>query len=264
MRITRLIQYVLSMTLIAVISACSTTSTKPMPAPSAPAAKVADATDQGQSSKTTPTSVPTVTANGPGVTDQVLSYPLSLVDNAGYYRASQGGPLKNGCEGWQVLLKTGEHVFVSRCDTQRLEELGLYADAAVGFNASEATSRRITDSGTYIMSDYEDEKSQALYGFTPNHSEAYLILNAKKEYIFYRAAGTRDQLKELGFLVDALLAANDSVDARFKIEISGDLLNAAEDKRDGTQLLVGKTSEGRTIGLVVDRNGIFIGTRTQP
>ena len=114
------------------------------------------------------------------------------------------------------------------------------------------------------MIDYEDEKSQSLYGVTSNNCDAYLILNAEKVYIFYRAVGTRDQLKELGFLVDALFAANDTVDTRFKIEISGDQLNVAEDKSNGAQLLVGKTSEGKTSAMVVDRNGTFIGIRRQP
>ena len=212
-----------------------------------------------------PTLVPSATATtGTLVTDQSLSNPLSLTYNANIYHSSQGGPLENGCEGWQTLLKTGEHIFASRCDPPRLERLGLYADAAIGFNANEMASRRITDSGTYIMIDYEDEKSQALYGVTSNNCDAYLILNAEKGYSFYRAAGTRDQLKELGFLVDALLAANDSVDTRFKIEISGDQLNVAEDKSNGAQLLVGKTAEGKTVALVIDRNGTFMGNRTQP
>jgi hypothetical protein len=108
--------------------------------------------------------------------------------------------------------------------------LDLYADAAIGFNANEVASRRITDSGTYIMIDYEDEKSQARYGVISNNSDAYLILNAKKEYIFCRAIGTRDRLKELGFFADALFAANDSVDTCFQIEITGNQLNVADDR----------------------------------
>jgi hypothetical protein len=201
---------------------------------------------------------------GKDVTDQPLTNPLSLTDNASYYQSSQGGELENGCEGWQTLMKTGESIFASRCDAKRLERLGLFADAANRFNANEVASRRIIDTGTYIMIDYEDEKTQALYGITSNNAEAYFILNTKKEYIFYRAVGTRDQLKQLGFFVDALLAANDSVDQSLKIVITSDQLNLAEDKSNGAQYLVGKTPEEKTVALVIDKNGIFIGRRTQP
>ena len=240
MKSTKFLLYVVSLTIIAIISACGVVPTATGLVPS--------------STNTT----------GKGVTDQGLSNPLSLTDNANYYHSSIGGSLKNGCEGWLSQLETGESIFASRCDPKRLKELSLYADAAIGFNVNEVASRRIIDSETYIMIDYEDEKTQALYGITSNNAEAYLILNAKKEYIFYRAVGTRDQLTQLGFLVDALLAANDSVDPSLKITISGDQLNLAEDKSNGAQYLVGKTSEDKTIALVVDRNGTFIGNRPQP
>lgn len=211
-----------------------------------------------------PTLVLSAAANRSLAADQSFSNPLSLTDDASYYRSSHGGPLKNGCEGWLSQLKTGEHIFASRCDQPRLEALGLYAGEAIGFNAKETASRRITNSETYIMMDYEDEKTQGLYGVTSNKSDAYLILNAKKEYIFYRAVGSRAALKDLGFLVNALLAANESAETRFQIVILDDQLNVAEDKSNHSQFLVGKTSDGKTIALVVDQNGTFIGKRTQP
>jgi hypothetical protein len=244
---------------------CSTPTATLIPPTAIPTPEPPTATSMPESPTAILTLVPiATTATTSLVTDQSLSNPLSLTYNANIYHSSPGGQLANGCKAWQTMLKTGENIFASKCDPSRLESLGLYAAEAIGLNSQEVASRRITDSGTYIMIDFEGEKSQALYGVTSNNSDAYLILNANKEYIFYRTVGTRDQLKELGFLVDALLAANDSVDTRFKIEISGDQLNLAEDKNNGAQLLVGKTSEGTTIALVVDRNGTFIGYRTQP
>ncbi len=199
------------------------------------------------------------------VAGQNLSNVISLTYDASSYRSAKGGPLKNGCEGFLTLLRTGENLFASRCDASRLEQLGLYADAAMGFNQKEAAARRIAAvSGNYIMIDFEDEKSQALYGAVANNSEVYIILNDKKEYIYYRAKGSRSQLQELGFLADALFAANNSVDTDLRIQTSGDEINAAENKLDATQLLVGKTSGGAIVALVVDAHGNYVGYRKQP
>ena len=187
------------------------------------------------------------------------SIPISLSYDAGFYQTSRGGNLKNGCEGWATLTGNDEYIFASRCDAVRLEKLGLYANAALKYNKNEIVSRQISGSDEYIMIDYTDIRIQSLYGSTKNKADAFIILNENQEYIYYRAEGKKEQLKELNFLINELIAANNSVNQELRIDLSHGYLNVAENILNGNQMIIGETNTGTIVAIVIDKNGTYLG-----
>jgi hypothetical protein len=192
-----------------------------------------------------------------------ISIPISLTYDGSYYINSTGARTENGCEAWATMLGTGEYIYASRCDETRLERLELHVESALNHNKKLKPQRRIPSAENYIMIDYTEIKSQALFGVTDNKSYAYIITNDEKDFIYYRAAGTASQLKELDFLIDELLKSNKSMESDSKIVLQNSRLNVVEDMSDATQMLVGKTNSGKTIAIVIDKAGRFLGCITE-
>lgn len=188
-----------------------------------------------------------------------MSIPICFTFDGSCYLNSTGGQTKTGCEAWLTMLNTGEYIYASRCDETRLEELDLHVKQAMNFNKKLSPLRRISLSENNIMIDYEDLKTQALFGLTSNKSYGYIIMNEKKEFVYYRVEAVLPQLEELDFHIGKLLKANKKIKADLRIMIEKEKLNIVENMTDGTQMLIGKTDNGKTVAVVLNSKGKFLG-----
>jgi hypothetical protein len=188
-----------------------------------------------------------------------LDITLSLFYDPSYYLRSTGGETKNGCEAWTTLLKTDEYIYAAKCDAKRLEELGFDIPVALNFNQKLPQPQQISKAENYYMVDYTDIKNQVLYGYTANKALAHIILNEKKEFIYYRIEGDISQFKETGMMIENFIKINDNLSDDEKIIIDNKILNIVKDIKNNKQIMIGNTFRDKTIALVIDEKGKYQG-----
>lgn len=188
-----------------------------------------------------------------------VEVPLSLRYDPGYYLRSTGGKTKNGCEAWATSLKTGEYLYVGKCDAPRLGELGFNIREALEFNQALPLKQRIIESGTHYMIDYTGLKQQALFGHTSNRCLAQVVLNEKKEFIFFRLDGDLSRMTDCGIPLQSLLEQNGTLPEDYKIipDLKG--FSYIEDVKNNRRFLIGKNSRSQKTVAWFDGKGKILG-----
>jgi uncharacterized lipoprotein NlpE involved in copper resistance len=185
--------------------------------------------------------------------------PLSLRFDPEYYLNSSGGKTKNGCEAWATSLKTKEYIYVGKCDIERLARLSFHIKEALKFNNSLPVNQQIVKSGSYTMIDYSNSKHQALFGYTASGLLAHIILNEKKDFLYYKIDGNIPELKETGIQIESLLNQNKSLPQDEMIKAEKANLSFARDMKHNYQYLIGNNSKGKRTAVMFDNNGKILG-----
>ncbi|MCD4774967.1 MAG: hypothetical protein K8S15_02820 [Candidatus Aegiribacteria sp.] len=147
-------------------------------------------------------------------------------------------------------MNSGEYIYAALGPVDKLERLGLFAESTLSGNDQLSENRRIPASNEYLLIDYTDFGDQAMIEGLPCGVDAYIIINSDKEFIFYRVEGSTEQLDELGFPMEQLLAANEELGSSQMIDVSASRINVAEDRISGKLLLIGESISGIPTALV--------------
>ncbi|NOQ22348.1 MAG: hypothetical protein GQ565_06830 [Candidatus Aegiribacteria sp.] len=175
--------------------------------------------------------------------------PLCLSYDGSYYLHSTGGPTENGCEAWATLMNSGEYIYVALGPVDKLERLGLFAESTLSANDQVSENRRVPASNEYLLIDYTDFGDQAMIEELSCGADAYIIIDSDKKFIFYRVEGSIEQLDELGFPMEQLLAVNEELGSPQMIDVNTSRINVAEDRLSGELLLIGESISGVSTAL---------------
>lgn len=187
-----------------------------------------------------------------------IDLPLSHTYDGSFYFNSTGGKTANGCEAWATLTSSDEYIYAARCDAERLAKLEFRIREAIAVNNQLDTNRRLTNSDTFLMIDYTGSKAQTMVGKTQNDALVYLILDPSGKYIYYRAVGQAQQLRQLGFPVTQALIENAKLPSDKRIVVDSAKLNLVLDVVTQSYQLVGKDNSGKTAGLLLDKSGNYL------
>lgn len=180
-----------------------------------------------------------------------VDLPLSVTYDLNYYLTSTGGKTSNGCEAWATSLKTGEYIYVSKCDTSRLRRLAFNIKNVLSYNTMIPVKKSIKQTGEYYMADFTDIKHQVFFGKTTQDVMARIVIDAEGLFQFTRYEGTSQQLKAIGFDVNTMITQNNKMPDDLKISINNNLA-VVENVDAMTTYLLGSNKAHKIIALVFD------------
>ena len=192
-----------------------------------------------------------------------MDVPLSLYHDAGDYLRSTVGKTEKGCDAYTTSFKTGEHLYVGKCDTERLGALRFNIQEALEFNRSLPMKQRIVESCQYHMIDYASTKQQALFCYTSNHCLAHIIMDEAREFIHFRLDSDIPRLKDIDIPLDARLEQADKLPENYRIIPELKDLRYFKDVRSRRQNLIGKNPRSMKTVILFDVKGKIPGYQNQ-